>query len=83
MVQDRDIVTTEDYYYYNRFTALWILSETNRGWAGTREVKLKPVWISWSKRQWVVEVSAVPYANLHLAPDRKPLRHLTTEPEED
>ena len=34
-------------------------------WAGTRKVKPKPIWISWSKRQWVAMGSARPYANLH------------------
>jgi len=38
------------------------------GWAGTR--KVKPIWIYWSKRQWVAVASAGPYADLHLAPDR-------------
>jgi len=38
------------------------------GWAGTR--KVKPIWIYWSKRQWVAVASAGPYTNLHLAPDR-------------
>jgi len=33
-------------------------------------LKPKPVWNSWSKRQWVAVVSAGSYANLHLAPDR-------------
>jgi len=36
-------------------------------WAGTR--KVKPIWIYWSKRQWVAVASAGPYANLHLTPD--------------
>jgi len=36
------------------------------GWAGTRKVKPKPIWISWSKRQWVAVASAGPYTNLHL-----------------
>jgi len=41
-------------------------------WAGTRKVKpgrLKPIWIYWSKRQWVAVASAGPYASLHLIPD--------------
>jgi len=37
------------------------------GWAGTRKVKPKPIWIYWSKRQWVAVASAGPYASLHLA----------------
>jgi len=36
------------YYYYNRFTALWILSGTTRV---SQYQKGKPIWISWSKRQ--------------------------------
>jgi len=28
--------------------------------------KVKPIWIYWSKRQWVAMASAEPYANLHL-----------------
>jgi len=53
------------------------------GWAGTRKVKpgsLKPIWIYWSKRQWVAVVSAGLYASLHLIPDNHanipPLRFL-------
>jgi len=38
------------------------------GSAGTR--KVKPVLVYWSKRQLVAMVSAGPYANLLLAPDR-------------
>jgi len=33
-------------------------------WAGTR--KVKPIWIYWSKKQWVAVASAGPHANLHL-----------------
>ena len=33
----------------------------------------------WSKRQWVAVASAGPYASLHLAPDRQPRQHLTTQ----
>ena len=33
----------------------------------------------WSKRQWVAVASAGPYANLHLAPDRQPCQHPTTQ----
>ena len=46
----------------------WNLSGTIPGWAGTRKVKpgmVKPIWIYWSKRQWV----AVASASLHLIPD--------------
>ena len=42
------------------------------GWAGTRKVKpgrLKPIWIYWSKQQWVAVASAGLYASLHLIPD--------------
>ena len=38
-----------------------------------------PVWIYWSKRQWVSVASAGPYANLHLAWDRQPRQHPTTQ----
>jgi len=31
--------------------------------------KVKPIWIYWSKRQWVAVASAGPYASLHLDPD--------------
>ena len=37
-------------------------------WAGTR--KVKPIWIYWTKRQWVAVESAGPCASLHLAPGR-------------
>ena len=36
-------------------------------WDSTK--KVKPIWIYWSKRQWVAVASAGPYANLQLAPD--------------
>jgi len=32
--------------------------------------KVKPIWIYWSKRQWVAMASDGPYANLHFAPVR-------------
>ena len=32
--------------------------------------KIKPIWIYWSKRQWVAVASAGPYANLHLNSDK-------------
>ena len=35
------------------------------GWAGSR--KAKPIWVYWSKRQWLAVAAAGPYANLHLA----------------
>ena len=47
------------------------------GWAGTR--KVKPIRILLNKRQWVAVASAGLYASLHLAPDRKPRQHFTTE----
>jgi len=53
---------------YNNSTRLMALCSVLPGSAGTR--KEKPIWIYWSKRQWVAVVSAGPYANLHLAPDR-------------
>jgi len=42
------------------------------GWTGTRKVKpgrLKPIWIYWSKRQWVAVAAAGLYASLRLIPD--------------
>jgi len=36
----------------------------------SRIILVKPIWIYWSKRQWVAVASVGPYANLHLAPDR-------------
>ena len=56
-------------YYYNSNNdniRLTTLCPGLLGWAGTR--KVKPIWIYWSKRQWVAVASAGPYANLH--PDR-------------
>ena len=46
-------------------------------WAGTR--KVKPIWFYWSKRHWVAVASAGPCASLHLAPDRQPRQHPTTQ----
>jgi len=47
------------------------LSETTRvsRYQKDKTRKVKPIWIYWSKRQWVAVASAGPYANLHLAPD--------------
>ena len=44
-------------------------------WAGTR--KVKPIWIYWSKRQWVAVASAGPHASQYLAPDN----HASTPPQ--
>jgi len=48
------------------------------GWAGTRQVKsgrLKPIWIYWSKRQWVAVASAgLCNAYSLRPPTRSPLR---------
>ena len=33
----------------------------------------------WNKRQWVAVTSTGPYASLHLAPDRQPCQHPTTQ----
>jgi len=53
---------------HNHFTALWTLSGTT--WVSQYQkdetMKVKPVWIYWSKRQWVAVASTGPYANLHL-----------------
>jgi len=45
------------------------------GWAGTR--KVKPIWIL--LKQETVSGSAGSYASLHLAPDRQPHQHPTTQ----
>ena len=47
------------------------------GSASTR--KINPSGFYWSKKQWVAVASAGPYASLHLAPDRQPHQHLTTQ----
>ena len=51
------------------------------GWADTRKVKpgrLKPIWIYWSKRQWVAVASA--RLKCKSAPHpRQPLQHPTTQ----
>jgi len=50
--------------YYYTTTVLWPsgFCPGLPGWASTRKVKPKPIWISWSKRQWVAVVSAGSYA---------------------
>ena len=45
--------------------------------AGTRKVNQSGFY--WSKRQWVAVASAGPYASRHLAPDRRPRQHPTTQ----
>ena len=45
--------------------------------AGTRKVNQSGFY--WSKRQWVAVALAGPYACLHLAPDRLPHQHPTTQ----
>ena len=59
----------------------WILSGTTRvSWHQKGKTrKVKPIWIYWSKRQWVAVASAGPYANLHLDPDTQPRQHPTTQ----
>ena len=47
------------------------------GWAGTRKVSQSGFY--WSKRQWAAVASAGPHASLHLAPDRQPHQHPTTQ----
>jgi len=56
------------YTHTHTHTRLTALCPGLPGWAGTR--KVKPIWIYWSKKQWVAVASAGPYASLHLAPDR-------------
>ena len=46
-------------------------------WAGTR--KVNQCGFYWSERQWVAVASARPYASLHLAPDRWPCQHPTSQ----
>jgi len=51
------------------------------GWAGTRKVKprrLKPIWIYWSKRQWVAVAPAGLYCKSAPHP-RQPRQHPTTQ----
>jgi len=59
-------------YYYYRFMALWILSRTARvsRYQKGKTMKVKSIWIYWSKRLWVAVASAGTYANLHFSPDR-------------
>ena len=61
----------------NTHTRLMALCLGLHRWAGTR--KVKPIWIYWSKRQWVAVASAGLHASLHLAPDRKPRQCESTE----
>ena len=71
-------MTTDRHHYKNRCVHTCTHTFNGPGWAATR--KVKPIWIFyWSKRQWVAVVSAGPYASLHLAPDRKPCQHPTTQ----
>jgi len=49
----------------NNNTHLTALCPGLPGRAGTR--KVKPIWIYWRKRQWMVVASAGLYANLYLA----------------
>jgi len=46
-------------------------------WAGTRKVNQSGFY--WSKRQWESVASAGTYASLHLAADRQPRHHPTTQ----
>jgi len=47
-------------YYYNHFTAPWTESRTTRvsRYHKGKTRKVKPIWIYWSKRQWVAMTSA-------------------------
>ena len=56
-----------DWLIDNNNTCLMTLCSWLPGWACTR--KVKPIWIYWSRRRWVVVASTGPYANLHLTPD--------------
>jgi len=60
------------YYYYYCFMAPWTVSRTTlvNWYQKGKTRKVKPIWIYWSKRQWVAVASAGDvFANLHLAPD--------------
>jgi len=49
-----------DYYTTDRLMALWTLSGLP-AWVSTRKVKarkVKPIWIYWSKTQWLAVTSA-------------------------
>ena len=61
----------------NTHTHLAALCPGLPSWAGTR--KANQTGFYWSKRQWVAVASAGPYASLHLAPDRQPCQHPTTQ----
>ena len=63
--------------YPHTHTRLTALCQGLPGWDGTR--KVKPIWIYWSKKQWVAVASAGPYANLHIAPDKQPCQHPITQ----
>jgi len=65
-----------DKLLHNHFTALWILSRTS--WVSQYQ-KSKPVWISWSKWQWVVVAprprqitTSAPHHSVFYRPDALP-----------
>jgi len=70
--------TDSESCHYNTHTHTFNgpLSRTTRV---SRYQKGKPIWIYWSKSQWVAVASAGPYASLHLAQDRQPCQHPTTQ----
>jgi len=66
-----DVVSSRETHTHTHTTVLWpswILSGTTRvsHHQKGKTRKVKPIWIYWSKRQWVAMASAGPYANLHL-----------------
>jgi len=61
------LITTVLLHYYNHFTCPGL-----PGWASTRKVKPKPIWISWSKRQWHQ------LGHMQICTSPKPCQHLTT-----
>jgi len=60
---------TTNYYYYHYYCIMapWTLSGTTQMSQKCKTMKVKPIWIYWSKRQWVAVASVGPYANMHLA----------------
>ena len=56
-----------------------LLHTFNGPLSGTTQVSWYQSGFYWSKRQWMAVASAEPYASLHLALDRQPRQHPTTQ----